>query len=89
MTSFILQFHVDRTAMAARIGRLGLALLGFERDCSASGGIGPRGTVAVDDEDAEVERPWRGVGVGERGDAADGREEWAREVQHGPRGRWI
>jgi hypothetical protein len=72
----------------ARIRRLGLALLGFERDCSASGGIGPGGTVtivgvgpggtvAVGDEHVEVERPWRDVGVGERGDAADGREEWA------------
>jgi hypothetical protein len=76
-------------AMAARIRRLGLELLGFERDCSASGGIGSRGTVAVGNEHAEVERPWRGVGVGERGDAADGWEEWAREVRHGPRCRRI
>jgi hypothetical protein len=76
-------------------------LPGFERDRFASGriraeegrvdpvvgvvGVGPGGVVAVGDEDAEVERPWRGVGVGEGGDAVDGWEEWAREVGRGPR----
>jgi hypothetical protein len=87
-------------ATAARIRHLRLSLLGFEPDHSASGGIraeegrvdpvavvgvGPRRTVVVGDEDTEVERPWRGVGVGEGGDAEDGREEWATEVRRGPR----
>jgi len=50
-------------------------------------GVGPEGAfaIAVDDEDAKVERPWRSVGVGEGGDAADGREEWARKLRRGPR----
>jgi hypothetical protein len=76
-------------------------LLGFERDRFTSGGIraeegrvdlvvgvvgvGPGGAVTVNDEDAEVERPWRGVGVEEGGDAAEGREEWARELRRGLR----
>lgn len=43
-------------------------------------GVMPGGIVAVGDGDAKVGQPWRGVGVGERGGAAGGLEEWAREV---------
>lgn len=100
---FIRQFHVDRTATAARIRRLGLARLGFDRDRSVSSGIRaedgrvdvvavvgvigvvPGGIFSAGDGDAEVGRPWWGLGVGERSDAADGREEWAWKVRRVPR----